>query len=159
LPKHRILTGAEGLSVLPATGEVEYIFAPLDINITTSTIKPPRKKTRRYHMTWGLFDPTKMRHIRLSDSEHRALFSAMSLVNPDDNIAAFGPTEMAKIMDCTPSFASRQIKTLVERRLLFRIAPNKYRVSPWLYYRGAVADWEKETDGIPEPILDKHVAA
>lgn len=148
----------DALAVTPSTGEATTLLGGITVDVNLlgyETLRngKGRKRVRedRQHMIWGLVDPNRMGDVALRGQESKVFWKVAGAVNPDTNIAAIGPTQLAELLGITRQAASNQLRELRRRRLLIRVGQNQWRINYWLWYRGSVTEWETLTLGDPEP--------
>ena len=145
------------IAVDPLTGVATTVVGEVDVIVHQATNGRGRKKSQidRRHGMWGLIDFDRMAQLHVTPSEWRVLTTIANNIQIEDNIARIGPTEIAKTVGMHAQVVQRALASLRDRRIILAEGRIRWRVSPWLIYRGSVTDWEEITSLYPEPQLER----
>lgn len=90
--------------------------------------------------------------LELSAAEWRVLHRVMARVHPETNEAHITITELAHDCQMLRPNASRVMRDLRDRRVLYTEAQGVHRVNPHIMFRGSNQDWDVATETAKEPI-------
>lgn len=101
----------------------------------------------------SLVDIGLMTRLELTGVESRVLFAIMGAVPEKGGADAFTTQqEIAETLGIPQSNVGRAIKTLKDRRLVWRLRNGRWHVNTWLAYNGDFDSWNQEAEHDPEPI-------
>lgn len=101
---------------------------------------------------YAMVDLESLNQLQLSGSEWRVLTRVMRSVNPETNEARVTVTEVASDCGMARPNASRVIRRLRDRRIIYTEAQGVHRVNPHIMFRGSNLDWDVATETAKEPI-------
>lgn len=119
-----------------------------------------RKRVRGTRERVALLDLNNMARLELSGLEYRILIAIAAAVPEKGGTGAFiTGTEIAEKVSSTQPAVSRALKSLRERRVIFKPDGRigRYQVNAWLMFNGDFDSWAAETENTPEPIWAKNV--
>lgn len=128
--------------VIQHTGEVVSVEFPAQ--------RGRRRRGRR--KVYAMVDLESLNQLQLSGSEWRVLTRVMRSVNPETNEARVTVTEVASDCGMARPNASRVIRRLRDRRIIYTEAQGVHRVNPHIMFRGSNLDWDVATETAKEPI-------
>lgn len=111
-----------------------------------------RKKPWKGARMFALIDPTFMEKFEATMSERRVIDYVLANTILESGTATIIGARMAEQLGWDRPYASRLLRSLVERNAIIELAPKVYRVNAFLAYRGDVSSWNEQTLIDPEPI-------
>jgi CRP-like cAMP-binding protein len=115
--------------------------------------KPPRRarRKRRVGVSYVMVDTVSLTELETTISERRVLDCLLAHVDVGTNDIRLTTSLIATKTGMQVPNVSRALRSLRDRRLIFKLNVGLWRVSPWLAYAGEWKEWDKAAMDAAEP--------
>ena len=102
-------------------------------------------------MSYVMVDTRSLADIEVVATEARVMSLLLANMDRGSNEVRMSTKLLAERCDILPPAASRTLRDLAARRIIFKLAPGLWRVNRWLAYIGDWKDWDVAAKDDPEP--------
>jgi hypothetical protein len=115
--------------------------------------KPARRarRKRRVGVSYVMVDTVSLTELETTISERRVLDCLLAHVDRGSNDIRLTTSLIAERTGMQVPNVSRALRSLRDRRLIYKLGVGLWRVSPWLAYAGDWKEWDKAAIDVAEP--------